>query len=144
MALLPNNLRRMEHHHRCAVPRNTDHGTEAMDGNLQVAARSTLNVGYDLTAAGAVSPESVTVTNPQIVFSLGCSSAATTTVPTLTAIMPTATYPVTGSDWSPSSDQTSSLTYQGTVTVPNACGGTGNSTVLLSQGGAFSATITTS
>jgi hypothetical protein len=52
--------------------------------------------------------------------------------------MSSASYPVSNADWIPTKDQKSTLGYQGSVTVPNACNG---GLVRFNLGGTFSATI---
>jgi hypothetical protein len=55
--------------------------------------------------------------------------------------MPNQSYAVTNKDWYPSGDQHSSLVYQGTITMPDLCGG---GRVRLDKGGTFSADISAS
>ena len=53
--------------------------------------------------------------------------------------MPDQSYNSTnGGDWYPSGDQSSSLVYQGSITVPDLCNG---GDVDLARGGTFTATI---
>lgn len=52
--------------------------------------------------------------------------------------MPTQTYAVTNDQWYPSGDQHSPLVYQGSITVPDLCGG---GQLRLNQGGTFSAAV---
>jgi hypothetical protein len=52
--------------------------------------------------------------------------------------MPTTTYTVTDAAWYPSGDQHSALVYQGSVSVPNVCGG---GQVRLNKGGTFTAGV---
>jgi hypothetical protein len=113
-------------------------GPQAMEGDLKVAPGTTLIAGYDFTSPGNNTPFSVTVTNPQVVFTLRCVSGATPSQSTLTVSMPTTTYPVTGSEWVPSGDQHSPLVYQGSVTIPDVCSG---GQVRLDKGGTFSAGV---
>jgi Transposase len=47
-------------------------------------------------------------------------------------------YQVTSDQWYPSGTQSSPLVYQGSVTVPDLCGG---GTISLAHGGTFSATL---
>ena len=52
--------------------------------------------------------------------------------------MPTHTYTVTDSRWYPSGDQHSPLVYEGSVAVPDLCGG---GLVRLDHGGTFTASV---
>ena len=82
----------------------------------------------------------MTFTNPEVRFVLACPNGATPTPSTLTVSMPTPqTYTSTnGGDWYPSGDQSSSLVYQGSISVPNVCNG---GKVSFQHGGTFTATI---
>jgi len=113
-------------------------GPQAMEGDLKVSPGTTLKAGYDFTVPGNKSTFSLTVGNPQVVFSVACVSGAAPSSPTLTVSMPMATYTVVGSAWYPSGDQHSPLVYQGSVIVPDLCGG---GQVRLQQGGTFTATV---
>jgi hypothetical protein len=111
-------------------------GPQAMEGNLRVAPGATLKVGYDFTIPGDNNPVSVTFTNPEVTFNVKCASGATST---LTVPMPTQTYISTnGGNWYPSGDQSSPLVYQGSIIVPDICGG---GDVSFQHGGTFTATI---
>lgn len=111
-------------------------GPQAMEGDLKLAAGTTIEAGYDFTVPGNHSSLFFTVSNAQVVFTLQCVSGATPSPNTLTVTMPTQTYNVTNDQWYPSGDQHSPLVYQGSATVPNACNG---GLVRLNQGGTFSA-----
>jgi hypothetical protein len=119
-------------------PGSISEGPQAMEGALQVAPGTTLLAGYDFKSPGNSSTFSVTVTNPQVVFTVHCASGATPSQSTLTVSMPTATYTVTGQDWFPSCDQHSSIVYQGSIVVPNLCA---NGQIRLNAGGTFSASV---
>ena len=113
-------------------------GPQAMEGDLKVSPGTTLKAGYDFTVPGNSSSFSLTVNSPQVVFAVSCVSGATPSSPTLTVSMPTTTYSVTNSQWIPSGDQSSPLVYEGSVTVPNLCGG---GQLRLNQGGTFTASV---
>ncbi|HEX5246998.1 MAG TPA: SBBP repeat-containing protein [Gaiellaceae bacterium] len=111
---------------------------QAMEGDLKLAAGTTLSVGYDFTMPGQHPQATVQVVDAQVAFAATCVNGpggGTITVP-----MANASYvdPANGSSWIPSGDQTSPLVYQGATTIPNLCSG---GLVRLQQGGAFSAAI---
>jgi hypothetical protein len=122
-------------------PGSIAEGPQSMEGDLKLSPGAVVNVGYDFTSPGNNTTFSVSVNNPQLVFTLRCASGAIPSQSTLTASMPPATYAVTGSAWYPSGDQHDALVYQGSVVVPDVCGG---GQVRLDQGGTFSASIESS
>ena len=113
-------------------------GPQAMEGDLKLAPGTTIAAGYDFAVPGNHQSLFFTVTNPQVVFTLQCVSGATPPPSTLTVTMPTQTYNVTNDQWTPSGDQQSSLVYQGSATVPDACSG---GLMTFNQGGTFSASL---
>jgi len=115
-------------------------GPQAMEGNLQVAPGGTLKAGYDFTIPGDNNPVTVTFTNPEVTFThVKCASGAAPTTSTITVPMPTQTYTSTnGGNWFPSGNQSSSLVYQGSISVPDVCNG---GKVSFQHGGTFTATI---
>ena len=121
-----------------ACPGNFSMGPQAMDGNLQVTPGATLQAGYDFTLPGNTSSLTMTVSAAQVTFAVRCVSGATPSASTLTVTMPDRTYQITNDQWYPSGDQSSPLVYQGSVTVPDLCGG-GN--ISLAKGGTFTATL---
>jgi hypothetical protein len=82
----------------------------------------------------------VTCTGPEVTFiGLTCANGDTPTSSIITLPMPHTSYNSTnGGDWYPSGDQSSSLVYQGSITVPNLCNG---GDVDLANGGTFTAGI---
>lgn len=113
-------------------------GPQSMEGDLKVAPGSTLKAGYDFTFPGNNKSFSITVNDPKVVFTVRCVSGATPSASTFTVTMPTKTYSVTNQDWLPSGDQSSPLVYEGSIKVPDLCGG---GDVRLDKGGTFSATL---
>jgi hypothetical protein len=109
-----------------------------MLGDLRVNPNSLLKTGYAFTLPGNKLPFSARVVNPKVVFTLRCVSGAAASPSTLTAAMLTKSYPVFDSSWIPTEDSVASIGYQGTVTVPNACGG---GQVRLDKGGTFTAQL---
>ena len=113
-------------------------GPQAMEGDLKLAPGTTLTAGYDFTIPGNTTTLTVTFNNPRVVFALRCVSGATPSQSTLTVPMSTSTTTVKDSAWYPSGDQHSPLVYQGSVTVPNVCGG---GQVRLDKGGTFTTSV---
>ena len=113
-------------------------GPQSMEGDLKVSPGDTLKAGYSFTIPGNNSSLFVTVNHPKVVFTVRCVSGAAPSQSTFTVSMPTHTYAVTNSQWIPSGDQHSPLVYQGSVSVPNLCGG---GKLRLDKGGTFSASI---
>ena len=105
----------------------------------KLAPGTTLNAGYDFTIPGNNTTRTFTINNPRVVFTLHCVSGATPSQTTVTAPMSTTTTTVNDSGWYPSGDQHSPLVYQGTVAVPNVCGG---GQVRLDAGGTFTTNVT--
>jgi hypothetical protein len=121
-----------------SCPGSFSMGPQAMEGDLKVAPGTTLLAGYDFTVPGNSQQQTLTVNNPQVTFIVHCVSGATPSSPTFTVTMPTTTYTFSGSGWVPSGDQHSSLVYQGSISVPNLCGG---GQLRLDKGGTFSASL---
>lgn len=121
-----------------SCPGSLTMGPQAMEGDLKVNPGTTIQAGYDLTIPGNNSTRTITVTDPQVTFTVHCVSGATPSEPTFTVTMPAATYTITGSAWYPSGDQSSPLVYQGTDTVPDLCAG---GQLRLDKGGTFTATL---
>jgi hypothetical protein len=112
-------------------------GPQAMEGDLKVNPGTTLKIGYDFTLPGNSNTYNVVVANPQVTFTVRCVSGAAPSSSTLTVNMPTQAYAVTNQNWYPSGDQKSPLVYQGSIAVPDLCGG---GQVRLDKGGTFMAT----
>lgn len=114
-------------------------GPQAMEGNLQLAPGATLKAGYDFTIPGNNNSVFVTFTSPAVTFNVKCANGMTPATSTITVPMPTQTYHSTnGATWYPSGDQSSSLVYQGSISVPDICNG---GKVSFQNGGTFTATI---
>jgi hypothetical protein len=111
-------------------------GPQAMEGNLQVAPGATLKVGYDFTMPGNHNTLTMTVSAAQVTFAGSCASTGTPVAFTVT--MPAQSYSITNDQWYPSGDQSSMAVYQGSITVPELCGG---GTISLAKGGTFTATL---
>lgn len=113
-------------------------GPQAMEGDLKVAPGATLKVGYDFTLPGNKSHFSAFISNAKVVFQARCVSGAVPSSSSFTATMPNTTYSVTDQSWYPSGDQRSSLVFEGSLAVPDLCGG---GQVRLDKGGTFSAVV---
>jgi hypothetical protein len=117
---------------------------QSMEGDLRVAGQQTINYGYAFALAGAAAhqaPYYVSVTGAQIVFLDIQCGAGTPLTTSLVLPLPDQTYLASGSSWYPSSDQYSSLMYQGSAIVSSQL--CPQSTVRLKNGGVFSATVET-
>jgi Putative Ig domain len=121
-----------------ACPGSVSMGPQAMDGNLQVTPGTILQGGYDFTLPGNKNSLTTTVSGAQVTFAVACVSGATASQPTLTVPLSDQTYQITNDQWYPSGDQSSPLVYQGSVTVPDLCGG---GKISLAKGGTFTATL---
>jgi hypothetical protein len=113
-------------------------GPQAMDGNLQVTPGAILQAGYDFTLPGNTNSLTMTVSAAQVTFAVRCASGATPSASMLTVTMPDRTYQITNDQWYPSGDQSSPLVYQGSVSVPDLCGG---GKISLAKGGTFTGTL---
>ena len=113
-------------------------GPQAMEGNLTVSPGDTVQAGYDFTLPGNNTALTLTVSTAEVVFDVACASGATPSQPSFTVTMAGQSYSLTGSQWYPSGDQSSPLVYQGSVSVPDLCGG---GSLDLAQGGTFTATL---
>ncbi len=121
-----------------ACPSTLTMGPQAMEGDLKVSPGTRLEVGYDFTLPGNHASFSLTVSTPRVVFAVACLSGTTPSARTFTVAMPARTYRVTSDQWYPSGDQSSPLAYQGSITVPDLCGG---GQLRLDQGGTFTASV---
>lgn len=113
----------------------------SMEGNLPVSPGDTLLAGYDFTIPGGPpTTDTVTVGGGTVSITVNCPNGSTEP---LTIALPTQSYTVPagdGGDWFPSGDQSSSLVYQGSITVPSSsCGGVQGHAP---QGATFSANFT--
>jgi phospholipase C len=115
-------------------------GPQAIGGTLQLTPGTTLRVGYDFTLPGNNTSLTMTVRAAQVSFAVICvSKAVVPSVSTLTVPMRAQTYQITGSQWYPSGAQSSSLVYQGSISVPALCGPAG--AISLATGGTFTAIL---
>jgi len=121
-----------------ACPSKLAMGPQAMEGDLKVPPGTRLVVGYDFTVPGNHASFSLRVSTPGVVFAVACLSGAAPSARTFTVAMPARTYRVTSDQWYPSGDQSSLLAYQGSIAVPDLCGG---GQLRLDQGGTFTASV---
>jgi hypothetical protein len=141
-----------------ACPASLTMGPQAMEGDLKVSPGTTLRAGYNFTVPGNHAAFSLTVSAPRVAFAVACASGVTPSANTFTVPMPAHAYPVTSAPppappgqagakpgppsgngppgWYPSADQGSPLAYQGSIVVPDLCGG---GQLRLDQGGTFTA-----
>jgi hypothetical protein len=113
-------------------------GPSTMEGDLKVSPGQAVDVGYDFNLPSNHSLFTVLVNNPQVAFTIRCTSGAAPSQSTYTVAMPTVAYSVGDSNWHPSGDQQSGLVWEGTFTMPNLCNG---GQVRLDKGGTFTANI---
>jgi len=108
-----------------------------MEGNLPIAAGSTVSAGYDFTMPGNHRDAHVTFENGSVTVKVTCPDNS---VHPLLISLPTQTYDDRlndGGDWFPSGNQSSPLVYQGSA-VSNVCG---TQTGHAPQGATFSAQV---
>ena len=103
-----------------ALSCNTISISGSMEGNLPIAANSTVQAGYDFTMPGNHPDAHVTFTNGSVTVQVICPDNS---VHPLTISLPTQTIddPLNSGAWFLSGDQKSSLVYQGS-TVSSLCG----------------------
>jgi len=94
-----------------------------MEGDLTLSPGATLQAGYDFTMPGNHPSAIVSLIGANVTFAWRCVSGSGSG----TLVVPMADQNYTDAqnspDWYPSGDQRSSLVYQGSITVPNVCGG---------------------
>jgi hypothetical protein len=113
-------------------------GPQAMQGNLKVSPGTVLMAGYDFTIPGSHPAITVDLVNAQVVFQAECVSGGDAGPIVVLLAGGPITVPQNSSAWYPSGDQHSPLVYQGSVVVPDLCGG---GLITLKQGGTFSAVL---
>jgi hypothetical protein len=113
-------------------------GPQAMEGNLKVEPGDILMAGYDFTMPGKHPAATMLFTDSMVTFRAQCVTGGGGG--TIVVHMPDSIYtdPANNSQWFPSGDQHSPLTYQGSVTVPDLCAG---GQLTLKQGGTFTAQV---
>jgi hypothetical protein len=113
-------------------------GPQAMEGNLTLSPGVILQAGYDFTMPGNHPTASVSFIGANVTFAWTCVSGAGSG----TLVVPMANQSYTDAQnspgWYPSGDQSSSLVYQGSIAVPNACSG---GPLSFQAGGTFSSGI---
>jgi hypothetical protein len=114
-------------------------GPQAMEGNLKVTPGKKIKAGYDFTLPGNNKPFMVMFSEAKVVFKVRCVSGKPPSEPTFTVALPKQFYSVNTSNWYPTGDQSSPLSYQGEREVPNLCAG---GQLNLGEGGTFSALVT--
>ncbi len=110
-------------------------GPQAMEGDLKVSPGTVLMAGYDFTIPGSHPPDTVQLVNAFVTFQAQCASGAGGGTIVVSLSGNPVTVPQNASGWFPSGDQSSPLVYQGSVAVPDLCGG---GLVRLQSGGTFS------
>jgi hypothetical protein len=120
-------------------------GPQAMEGNQTVKPGTVISAGFDFTLPGNNTLHTVTFSDAQVTFPVVCAGGATPLQQSFTISLGSPSYTAPDSKWYPSGQQSSSLVYQGSYTVPmTLC--TGGGAIILGQGGSqgggtFSATL---
>lgn len=102
----------------CIPAQGANEGVTGMAGD-------TVRAGYDFTVPGS-DTTTVMVLNAYEQLTVSCANGATPTQSSISVPMPNATYTApfqSSQGWVPSGDQSSLLTYEGSLTLPNLCGG---------------------
>ena len=102
----------------CIPAQGANEGVTGMAGD-------TVRAGYDFTVPSS-DTTTVMVLNAFEQLTVSCANGNTPTQPTISVPMPDATYTAPfqqSQGWVPSGDQSSTLTYEGSLTLPNLCGG---------------------
>ncbi len=113
-------------------------GPQAMEGDLKLSPGDLLMAGYDFTIPGSHPAIQVAFVNPMVTFQAECvggGGGGALVVPIPSDIF---TVPQNSSAWFPSGDQHSPLVFQGSVVVPDLCGG---GQITLRDGGTFTANL---
>jgi len=113
--------------------------TQATEGTLNLAPDTAIKFGFALQLPGNKTHFNALINTAKAVFPLACVSGAIPSPTSLTVTIPNQTLLLDSKSWNPSSNKDDPSVYQGTGTIPNACGG---GQVRLNQGGSFSAYIT--
>jgi hypothetical protein len=103
--------------------KTTTFPAQAMEGDLKLNPGTALKAGYDFMLPNNKSPFTVEFSEGKVVLPVRCVSGKPPSQPTLTVTLANQTYPVVNANWVPSAEQTSPLTYQGEVAIPNLCAG---------------------
>jgi hypothetical protein len=109
-----------------------------MEGDLKVNPGDTLRVGYDFTMPGQHPATTLLFSQTTVTFQAVCASGSGGGSIVVNIMNQSYTDPQNSSNWYPSGDQNASSVYQGSITVPNLCGG---GTMRLNQGAAFSSAV---
>src|SRR6266545_537425 len=114
-------------------------GPQAMEGDLKLSPGAILKAGYDFTIPGTHPEDTVQFTSANVTFQPLCvsggSSAGTLVVPLADTRI---TVPQNSTAWYPSGNQKDPSVYQGSISVPELCGG---GQITLKKGGTFTAIL---
>jgi hypothetical protein len=114
-------------------------GPQAMEGDLKLSPGAILRAGYDFTIPGTHPEDTVQFTSANATFQPLCVSGGSSAG---TLVMPLAdtriTVPQNSTAWYPSGDQKDPSVYQGSISVPDLCGG---GQITLKNGGTFTAIL---
>jgi len=121
-------------------------GPQAMEGNLQVRPGDVVQAGISFTIPGSHPASTVQFVQPAVAFAnVTCSSGSGGGSVTIAlgsgGVLGPFSVPQNDSSFFPTGDQSSPSSYQGSVSMPDLCGG---GTMSLSNGGTFSADVQSS
>jgi hypothetical protein len=116
-------------------------GPQAMEGNLKVSPGTLLMAGYDFTIPGSHPEIFVQVDGAAVVFEAECVVGGGGGE--IDVFMPLQGYtvPKNSGAWFPSGEQNNPAVYEGSVVVPDLCGG---GQITLRSGGTFRADLQSS
>jgi hypothetical protein len=100
-------------------------GPSSMEGSLtNIHPGDWISGGYDFTIPGSHAGRTVTVTNPTVTLPVYCPQGGGLGG-NIVISLPSATYPVSANNnnWTPTGDQNSVLSWEGSVQAPDLCGG---------------------
>jgi hypothetical protein len=120
----------------CIPVQGANEGVTAMPGNL-------VRAGYSLEVSGSVQPATIAVSNAYEELTVTCANKSTPLQGFIKVPMPQASYSGPFTSWTPSGNESSMTSYEGSVQMPDLCGGT---QMLIGQPGnmMFAAHVTSS
>src|SRR5437870_10866084 len=113
-------------------------GPQAMEGDLKVSPGDVLSAGISFTMPGSHPQATIGFRAANVVFDAQCVSGSGGGTILIHLKISRTTIPENSSDWFPTGDQHDPAAYQGSVAVPDLCGG---AQITLKAGGTFSAYV---
>jgi hypothetical protein len=120
----------------CIPVQGANEGVTAMPGGL-------VRAGYSLEVSGSSQPATIVVSKGYEELTVTCANHNTPLQGFITVPMPQASYGGPFTTWTPSGNESSIVSYEGSVAMPDLCGGT---QMLIGQPGnmMFAAHVTSS